>query len=206
MPFDKGAPEATEKEPIVSETQNTARSYMLISTANYLRNKLGTDGQRIIDGLSGTTRSIVTAEKPADWAPMSNYVELLNVVAGLGKGDDAKAQDRLIEAGRFVAQEASTTFLKLFLKMLTPSMFAKKVPTVWQRDFSRGRAEAEISEKRLVFRMFGISEMDHIPCTAPGFISFAMESMGKSIQSINVHNWSLTAPCVDGAYFELEWE
>lgn len=191
----------------MSETQadNKARSYMLISTANYLRHKLGGDGQRLIDGMSSSTRSILTAEKPADWAPMASYVELLNAVAGLGKGDDGKARDSLIDAGRFVAQEASTTFLRLFLKMLTPNLFAKKVPTVWQRDFSKGRAEAEISDKRLVFRMFGISEMDHIPCTAPGFISFAMESMGKSIKGITVHNWSLTQPCNDGAYFELEW-
>ena len=192
----------------MSETpgDNSARSYMLINTANYLKHKLGAaEGQRIIDSLSPATRGIVTAEKPASWSPMESYVELLKIVADQGKGDDSKARDSLIEAGRFVAQEASTTFLRLFLKMLTPNLFAKKVPTVWQRDFSRGRAEAEISEKRLVFRMLGISEMDHIPCTAPGFISFAMESMGKSVKNISVHNWSLKEPCVDGAYFELEW-
>lgn len=136
---------------------------------------------------------------------MHNYVELLNSVAALGRGDDANARDSLIDAGRYVAGEASTTFLRLILRVLTPNLFAKKVPSVWQRDFSRGRAEAEISDKRLVFRMFGISEMDHIPCTAPGFISFAMESMGKSIKSVSVHNWSLQEPCRDGAYFELEW-
>lgn len=192
----------------MSETQddNNARSYMLISTANYLKHKLGaSEGQRLIDGLSPETRAILTAEKAAAWSPMSNYVELLRTVAALGKGDDAKARDSLIDAGKFVAQEASSTFLRLFLKMLTPNLFAKKVPTVWQRDFSRGRAEAEISEQRLVFRMFGISGMDHIPCTAPGFITFAMETMGKSIKSVNVHKWSLEEPCVDGAYFELEW-
>jgi len=192
----------------VSETpgDNSARSYMLINTANYLKHKLGAvEGQRLIESLSPATRGIVTAEKPASWSPMASYVELLKIVADQGKGDDAKARDSLIEAGRFVAQEASTTFLRLFLKMLTPNLFAKKVPTVWQRDFSRGRAEAEISDKRLVFRMLDISEMDHIPCTAPGFISFAMESMGKSVKSINVHNWSLREPCVNGAYFELEW-
>jgi hypothetical protein len=173
---------------------------MLISTANYLKNKLGAaEGQRIIESLSPATRSIVTGEKPAAWSPMANYVELLRIVADQGKGDDMKAKDSLIEAGRFVAQEASTTFLRLFLKMLTPNLFAKKAPSVWSRDFSRGRAEAEISDKRLVFRMLGIADMDHIPCTAPGFISFAMESMGKSIKSINVHNWSLKQPCVDGA-------
>jgi len=186
---------------------NNARSYMLVSTAEYLRHKLGrAEGQRIIDSLSAETRSILSAEKPASWSPMTNYVELLRAVAALGGGDDTKAKDSLIEAGRFVAQEASTTFLKLFLRVLTPSLFAKKVPTVWQRDFSRGSAEAEITDRQLVFRMSGISEMDHIPCTAPGFLSFAMESMGKSVKRIDVHNWSLQQPCADGAYFELEWD
>ena len=192
----------------MSPTQNgnNARSYMLVNTAKYLRYKLGTvEGQRLIDGLSPETRAILTAQKPASWAPMSNYVELLRTVAALGEGDEMKARDSLIDAGKFVAQEASTTFLKLFLRMLTPSLFAKKVPTVWQRDFSCGRAEAEISDQRLVFRMFGISGMDHIPCTAPGFMSFAMESMGKSIRAIKVHKWSLAEPCPEGAYFELEW-
>lgn len=188
-----------------TRTDNRARSYMLISTANYLTRKHGAEGQRIIDELSPETRNILTSENPANWSPMRNYVELLNCVAALGKGDDAKARDSLIEAGRYVAQEASTTFLRLMLKVLTPNLFAKKVPTVWQRDFSRGRAEAEISERLLVFRMFEISEMDHIPCTAPGFISVAMESMGKSVKRINVHNWSLQEPCREGAYFELEW-
>ena len=192
----------------MSQTQddNNARSYMLVSTANYLRHKLGaSEGQRLLDTLSPETRAILTAEKPAAWSPMSNYVELLRTVAALGKGDDAKARDSLIDAGKFVAQEASSTFLRLFLKMLTPNLFAKKVPSVWSRDFSRGRAEAEISDKGLVFRMFGISGMDHIPCTAPGFVTFAMETMGKSIKTVTVHKWSLEEPCVDGAYFKLEW-
>jgi len=54
--------------------------------------------------------------------------------------------------------------------------------------------------------MFEIKGFDHAPCTAAGFVKFAFGSMGKAIDRVQVHNWSLAEPCAEGASIELSWQ
>jgi hypothetical protein len=54
--------------------------------------------------------------------------------------------------------------------------------------------------------MFEIKGFDHAPCTAAGFVKFALGGMGKVVGQVQVHNWSLTNPCAEGAIIELSWQ
>ena len=46
---------------------------------------------------------------------------------------------------------------------------------------------------------------DHAVCTGAGFATFALEAMGKTIESTTIKEWSLNSPSADGASFELVW-
>ena len=161
---------------------------------------------QILEGLSSAARAATTELKPADWFSVNVYAELLNALAAQSNGNVDDARDNLIACGEYVAREASNTFLKMLMRILTPSLFASKLPTLWRRDFSGGRLEADIQQDRLVCRMFEIKGFDHAPCTAAGFVKFAFGSMGKAIDRVQVHNWSLAEPCAEGASIELSWQ
>lgn len=183
------------------------RAYMLLSNIEFLRQKLGQEQLgRIVEGLSPEARAIHTTAKAADWCPVGVYSEVLGAVAATAGGKEDLARDTLIASGEFVAREASNTFLRLLMRMLTPSLFAKKLPDLWKRDCSRGRLEVEVTDERLVCRMFETQEMDHAVCTGAGFVKFALESMGKSVQKVSIHNWSLAKPSGEGSWFEFTWK
>jgi hypothetical protein len=127
------------------------------------------------------------------------------IVSSLGKGQDEPARQALFKCGKFIAGEATNTFLKLFLKLLTPSLLIKKLPDVFKRDFSQGRLVAESKGQTLTCTCYDLPGYEHIIVTASGFIATAMENMGKTIENIKVNNWSLQTPCIDGASFDLIW-
>lgn len=183
------------------------RAYMMMSTAGFLREKIGEESAaRIVQGLSPDARHAISTLKTADWCPVSTYSELLRAVASTSNGNENQARETLVASGEYVAREATNTFLRLLMKMLTPSLFAKKLPDFWRRDCSRGRFEVDVTEQKLVCRLFDIKGFDHVPCTAAGFVKFALTGMGKSIEGVTIRNWSLAAPCEDGASFELVWK
>ena len=192
----------------MSETSDLrARAYMARSTAAFMGATFGSrKADQILEGLSSAARAATTELKPADWFSVNVYAELLNALAAQSNGNVDDARDNLIGCGEYVAREASNTFLKMLMRILTPSLFASKLPTLWRRDFSGGRLEADIQQDRLVCRMFEIKGFDHAPCTAAGFVKFAFGSMGKAIDRVQVHNWSLAEPCAEGASIELSWQ
>ncbi len=83
------------------------------------------------------SREIVASAKSATWYPVATLAELLNSIASLAKGDEAKARELLINCGKYMAREATNTFLRLLMRM-TPALFAKKLPDFWGRDCTRG--------------------------------------------------------------------
>jgi hypothetical protein len=184
-----------------------ARAYMARSTAAFMGEKFGSrKADEILAGLSPATRAAATELKPADWFSVDVYAELLNALAAQSNGNADDARETLIACGEYVAREASNTFLKMLMRILTPSLFASKLPALWRRDFSGGKLEADIQHDRLVCRMFEIKGFDHAPCTAAGFVKFALSSMGKVVENVQVHNWSLSDPCAEGASIELVWQ
>jgi hypothetical protein len=191
----------------MSETSLRARAYMGKSTLAFIGEKFGPrKADEILAGLSPAARVATTELKPADWFSVDVYAELLNALAAQSNGNADDARDTLIACGEYVAREASNTFLKMLMRILTPALFASKLPALWRRDFSGGRLEADIQPDRLLCRMFEIKGFDHAPCTAAGFVKFALGGMGKVVGQVQVHNWSLTNPCAEGAIIELSWQ
>ena len=160
---------------------------------------------QILEGLSSAARAATTELKPADWFSVNVYAELLNALAAQSNGNVDDARDNLIACGEYVAREASNTFLKMLMRILTPSLFASSCPRYGDETFPAAGWRPTFS-RRLVCRMFEIKGFDHAPCTAAGFVKFAFGSMGKAIDRVQVHNWSLAEPCAEGASIELSWQ
>lgn len=183
------------------------RGYAVANAAKYLRQQLGeAEAQRVFDSMSPATRETISSKKPADWAPVSALSELTRAIAAQAGGNDARAQEMLINAGVFMAEEAANTFLRLMLKLITPELFAKKIPSIWSRDFTRGQLTAEAFPNRIVCRTQDMAGFDHAVCTAAGFVTYIFQNMGKKIEGTTLSGWSLSKPCEPGASFELTWQ
>jgi hypothetical protein len=182
------------------------RGYMILNVAGYLRDTVGeAEAKRMFDALSPKSREVVASAKSATWYPVATLAELLNSIASLAKGDEAKARELLVNCGKYMAREATNTFLRLLMRMLTPALFAKKLPDFWGRDCTRGKLSVDVNERKLVCRTHDMKGFDHAVCTGAGFATFALEAMGKTIESTTIKDWSLSSPSADGASFELVW-
>jgi hypothetical protein len=192
----------------MTETQDfRVRAYMVRSTAGFMEEKFGAQkAARVMGALSPKARSAATEMKPADWCSVESYAELLRALAAESNGDANNARDTLIACGEYVAREATNTFLKMLMKMLTPGLFASKLPSIWRRDCSGGNFEVNVTDEKLICRLTDIKGFDHVPCTAAGFVRFALTGMGKTVKQVELHNWSLTQPCAEGASIELTWK
>jgi hypothetical protein len=131
--------------------------------------------------------------------------EIYRKLAALADSED-KARELLIVCGKEHAFEASNTFLRLIMKVLTPTLLAKKLPDVWKRDCTMGNVVAEVYEDRIRNRYHDIGGFDHIAPVAIGFVQFALEAMGKTITKAELHDWSLTTPAPETFSFDVHWK
>jgi hypothetical protein len=184
------------------------RGYIISSTIGYLRERVGdAEARRVISGLSPELNAVAGDIKSATWYPVSMVSELNRaLVTFCAGGDQERAREVLAKCGNFMAKEATNTFLKLLMKMLTPNLFAKKLPDFWKRDCTGGRLVVDVAEERLTCRFFEVRGYDHIGAVAAGYVGFALEAMGKSIERTALHDWSLASPNVDGTWFEIFWK
>jgi hypothetical protein len=184
---------------------------MVSHAANYLREALIEKGgeqeaKRVFAGLSQELRDVVSSPNPAGWYPVSLLSEITRSVAAMGEGNEDRARAALVRMGAANARAATNTFLRLLMRMLTPTIFARKLPDFWSRDCTSGRLEVDVSDRKLVCRLFNMTGFDHVVVTTAGYVGFAIEAMGKSIEKTTINNWSLETPCVDGAWLELSWK
>ena len=183
------------------------RGYTVLKTAEYLRQQAGEqEAKRLFSGFSPELQHALGTATAAGWQPATVSSELLRAVAGLAKGDEEKAKQELVNCGKFLASEATNTFLKLLMKVLTPSMFAKKLPTLWSRDSSHGKFAVDVYEDRIACRMTEMEHYEHITPISVGYVSFALEAMRKHIERWNMRGWTLATPSPSESSFELYWK
>lgn len=190
----------------MSSTPNndfSVRAYMLLNTLDYFRQTPELEG--LIEKVSPKTMEMADKLKMADWCPGPTFVELLRLIAQSANGDEKLAQERLIKQGIFVSRTATNTFLRLLMKMLTPTTFAKKLPEFWKRDCTLGRYEVEVDSPTITCRLMDMEGFDHIACTGAGFVINTFEGMGKKIEKTEIKGWSLDKPYTNGCSFELTW-
>lgn len=184
-----------------------ARGYLFPTTVAYLKKALGEEAtNQALATASPELQKVLQTAKEVAWYPISLNAELNRIVANaIGRGDEDLTREGMIGLGKFMAHEATNTFLRLFIRVLTPALFAKKLPDLFRRDFESGHLEVDVTDRVLTLKFSKMEGMDHVICTAVGFVTFAVETMGKQITKKTIHGWSLATPAPATGSLELEW-
>lgn len=190
-------------EPVV-------RGYSIQQTAAFIDKYYDDDTRKhLYEHVSAEVREQVGQLSSASWYPQRYAVELLRGIAGV-KNDEVGSYNDLVASGKYVAIEATNTFLKLLLKMLTPALFFKKVPSFWERDTRNcGRYEvdtSEASEGRVLMRLVGAVGYDHVCIAGIGFLENALANMGKRDLKIMQKGWSLATPSPPEVELDIRWQ
>lgn len=184
------------------------RGYMMSTTAAYLREtaasrRLSDPSKHFSSALSASLSNVV----PVGWYPVAHVAELNRHIVTLLAGDEEqRAREELHSCGRFMAVEATNTFMRLLMRVLTPTLFAKKLPDLWRRDCKHGELAIEVDDRRMVLGLNGMNGHDHIAAVMPGYVGFALEKMGKVVDDVKIDGWSLTNPGATNSKIHFTWK
>ena len=186
------------------------RGYSMMSTLRFIEETYDRERQeRIFAQLSPEVRDALRTHKGIEFYPARHFSELLRGIAKEAGGDDTKMQAELVRTGQFIAGVAASTFLKLLMKVLTPTLFAKKIPSLWERDNQGGYFEADVSkadEGIILFNLKDIEGYDYVGPVALGWITFAMDAMGKKVLEARLDGWSSESPGPKNVTVHLRWQ
>jgi hypothetical protein len=163
--------------------------------------------ERLLATLPDDIRRALPQIKPAEWYPRTYSVALLRAIASANSEEKAVFDD-LVRCGKFIATEATNTFLKLMMKVLTPTLFAKKIPELWERDQKGGRFEvdvSEVSQGKIGMKLCDVSGFEHIGIVSIGWIAFGMEGIGKGNVNVKQTGWSLINPGPTNVEYAVTW-
>lgn len=164
--------------------------------------------KQVKESLPDDVREAIPELKAAEWYPRSYSVEILKAIAGAEDAGEEETYRRMVECGKFISSEATSTFLRLLLKILTPTMFAKKVPTFWERDMRGGHFELDVSsarERRIGMKLVDVEGFDHIGAVSAGFIEFGMQAVGEPEAKVLQKGWSKDSPAPAEIEYEITW-
>lgn len=182
------------------------RGYMLTTTLKYVREAFEPKRRdAVLAKLSPETIRFAETAKATEWYPVARSVEIYDAIIDACEGDAALAEQDLIGIGKFGAHEATNTFLRLLMKVLTPSLFAKKLPSLYERDNSKGKVSVDVAEDRLVCRIEDCKGCKHLAPVSAGWAIYTLETMGKKLSQKKILGWSLDNPDSGSVGFELHW-
>lgn len=184
------------------------RGYAIIQTAKYLQTQFtAAESKRGLETLPPRLRDQIPAWEPGQWYPRETTIALYKAIAAI-RNDESGSYDDLVGCGEFIASEATNTFLRLMMRIMTPILFAKKIPDFFRRDHSAGRFDADTSradEALITMRLTDVEGFDHIGVVAIGWIKFGMKALGKKKVTITQRGWTLAAPAPADIGYELRW-
>src|SRR5688572_5929622 len=104
-------------------TELQGRGYMITHALSFLREKVGNDQwPRIQAQFTPEMQALLASDvKHAGWYRMSLFNEITRqVIANVGRNEPDASREALFQCGKYMAREATNTFLKILLKLLTP--------------------------------------------------------------------------------------
>jgi hypothetical protein len=190
-------------------TTGYLRGYSIKQTAVFIDHHFdGETARRLKDGFPSELKTALPTLKPAEFYPRELEIALLRSIASVKNNDQGSYAD-LLACGEFVASEATNTFLRLMMKMLTPTMFAKKVPEFWDRDNkNNGHFQVDLSgatQGKFNMALVGADGFDHMPITSIGWITFGLKAMGKRDVRVTQTGWGMATPSPHEVKYEFAW-
>lgn len=199
-------------EQQVSQSKSTVRTakdderkvkgIYVICALRYLDTRYSaTERQAIYDDIPAAVRAEYPKLNRAEWYPL-NYVT--DLFAAMAK-HSANPGETLTQCGMSIAEEATNTFLKLLMKLLTPKLFARKFPEFWAKYHNFGTMTpdlTEIDDRHIVFHTTGY---DYMHYASAGWVIFVFKTLGK-------RNPTVTSNCppdkkgMDDVILDVRWD
>jgi hypothetical protein len=185
------------------------RGYSIAQQFNYLETQYDPEtSSRLISSIPTQVVEDIKNIRPADWYPRMHSVHVLRAIAARRPDDEESAYNDLVRCGTFIVTEATNTFLKLLMKILTPTLFAKKIPEFWKRDQQGGRFEVDTSDAKngnLHLQLCDVAGFDHIAVIGVGWISYGLKAMGKDDVQVKQTGWGLETPGPENISYHVTW-
>lgn len=157
--------------------------------------------------LPDAVKNSETALDPAAWYPRSYAVSLFRAMTSEAASDEA-AYATMVACGEFIGAEATNTFLKLLMRLMTPALFGKKLPTFWERDMKGGRLDVDLNranDRSMVVRLVDVEGFDHIGPVTEGWLRFGLRSIGSPVVEAKQTGWSRATPGPQTFELAVRW-
>jgi hypothetical protein len=185
------------------------RGAPLIAIVRYVESELGAAArQKVMEHVPADVKQSLGALKPNEFYPVDWSNALMRGIAAT-QDDPHKAYDAFIAVGRYVADDAINSFLRLLVKFMTPNLFARKFGTFFRKDQNFGEIETDLSginDKRFLLYMSDVGGYEYVAPTAMGWIIHTLTTMG--CDNIRIQETLSPPPApqnVDRYRFEVSW-
>ena len=190
-------------------TDQVIRGYLIHGCMDYIDSFDADERRRIYENIaSDVSRDRASYDKML-WYPLRTISQFYGAIGKLHPTDEVKAYNALLECGRFIAEAATNTFLKLLMRIMTPAVFGKKAPDLWARDHRYGRMEADVADlanNHLIIRLHDVGGYHHAGPVAAGFGMFALKSVGANEIDVKVGDWSIANPDPPQVRIDMRWK
>lgn len=184
---------------MASSPEKTVRGYLISSPAKFIeQHYAGAEKQAILDRVPAETKELVPQLKDIEWYSRDhevNYYRAL-VLFHYERGGEAEMKKSMYKVTYELAEVAMGTFLRLLMKLMTPSLFVSKLPTIWERDHRSGKLAADgadLANKHLVITLSDVAGYDYLGPGLEGFMAAPLSSMGcKNIRYEG--DWTIEDP------------
>lgn len=183
------------------------RGYAILTALKFVDTLTPAEKERVLASLGPQGYDRLKDRKAIEWYPSADLSDIFEGLARLADGDSEKALDRFVKLGQFVGTAATNTFLRLFMRIMTPNLFASRLPNLFERDH-KGAGKLVVTtaeEGRLVCAFTGVKGFNHVTAVGAGWVAFGLEAMGKTVTERKCHGWSLEDPGPEEVVVEVRW-
>ena len=181
---------------------------MIHSAASYIENAYDPPTRKqIYDRISPRVRELFAFVNKFEWYPAADAAEIFRAIAAHHRENGGDVAPALQGVGRQIAETASTTSLQLLFRLMTPSLFAKKAPDLWERNSCGDLAVTSFDgdARRMTMTLADVGGFDFIPLVAAGFVLFALEAVGCKKPTASFP-FDAAVPAPAAVDYELTWE
>lgn len=190
-------------------TQQVVRGYWLTGGVKFFNTHYSPEtNERLLASLPRALRAILADIQPVEWYSRAYHVEMLKAVASAHR-DEAAALESLVAYGHSVASDLSSGPWRPLLRILTPKLLAKKLPSLWvSAHGDDGRLEtdiAQVDEGHLALRLVALDGYDHGGVAALGWVKGLLTSLGRRDVAVKQAGWRLGQPAPTEMSCEVRW-
>lgn len=190
-------------------SEKSVRGYIILAPAGFIEHAYDAPTRNaIFDLVAPETRDLLPRLKDIEWYPREHEVNIYRALATYHqRTGETAVRAAFFALGKATATRAMDSFLKLVMNVMTPQLYARKVPDVWRRDHKCGALEvddSDIAANHLVFRFSDMTGYDYMGLGIEGFQSTALVAIGCKDVTCDC-DWSFANPGPETVTAHFRW-